>query len=593
MDDGGDTLYLYAPNGADYDLIDTANNNGGAWPAGIAAGYGSMERYGAYTDSDFVWVTNKIADPANSTDFRSNPIYGTPKAKNWAETITPITTTTITSDDPDPSVPGLAVNVTVSVTGGPFVPAGKVTIVGGNQICTLTLNNGMGNCNLNFATVGAKTLTATYTHTSNHTDSSATETHEVIQGIQTTTTITTISPDPAVVDSNIKITVKVDPSSGSTKPNGKVEITGADTNCNITLANGVGNCNIRFNSIGAKTITAQFNGDGVFIPSKDTTTTDVYLASTTTITNDTPDPSKVNQAVAVTVTVSGNAANPTGEVEITGASTNCTITLNDNGIGSCNVNFTTSGTKTLRASYSGDSLYAVSSDTESHSVSFSTTGSTTTGSGSSTVPPPPILGISEFLPRPGYDWNNDGVVDVRDEFIEIINAGRVDVNLNAYRLDDEANLGSSPYTLPNLTLKPDERAVFYGSETGILLSDAGDSVRLLKGSTVIDAYTYGVVAYPDQSWCRVPDRLGYWNHPCFPTPNNPNALTGTTPLPSGGPTGYRPPVCLLPDTTPKVFVYAECEAGGGGIWNRQFWDDADASEQLKLDEAQKWETVFK
>ena len=205
----------------------------------------------------------------------------------------------------------------------------------------------------------------------------------------------------------------------------------------------------------------------------------------------------------------------------------------------------------------------------------------------------PILGISEFLPRPGYDWNNDGVVDVRDEFIEIINAGRIDVNLSAYRLDDEANLGSSPYTLPNLTLKPDERAVFYGSETGILLSDAGDSVRLLRGSTVIDAYTYGVVAYPDQSWCRVPDRLGYWNHPCFPTPNNPNALTGTTPLPSSGPTGYRPPVCLLPDTTPKVFVYAECEAGGAGIWSRQFWDDADASAPLKLDEPQKWETVFK
>ena len=205
----------------------------------------------------------------------------------------------------------------------------------------------------------------------------------------------------------------------------------------------------------------------------------------------------------------------------------------------------------------------------------------------------PVLGISEFLPRPGYDWNNDGVVDVRDEFIEIINAGRIDVNLNAYRLDDEENLGSSPYTLPNLTLKPDERAVFYGSETGILLNDSGDSVRLLKGSTVIDAYTYGVVAYPDESWCRIPDRLGYWNHPCFPTPNNPNALTGTIPLPSGGPTGYIPPVCLLPDNTPEEFVYAECEAGGNGIWNRQYWDGADASKQLKLDEPPKWETVFK
>jgi hypothetical protein len=220
---------------------------------------------------------------------------------------------------------------------------------------------------------------------------------------------------------------------------------------------------------------------------------------------------------------------------------------------------------------------------------------TTSGGGGSTggiATPAPVIGISEFLPRPGYDWNNDGIVDVFDEFIEIINAGRGDINLSAYRLDDEQIGGSVPYTLPNLVLKPDERAVFYASETGILLSDAGDTVRLLRGNTVIDAYTYPVVRYPDQSWCRIPDRLGYWNDPCFPTPNNANALTGRIPLPSGGPTGYRPPVCLLPDTAPDEFIYAECEIGGDGIWNRQFWDRADAARLLTLGEEQKWETVF-
>ena len=221
------------------------------------------------------------------------------------------------------------------------------------------------------------------------------------------------------------------------------------------------------------------------------------------------------------------------------------------------------------------------------------TGSSGGSSGSTgDVTLPPILGISEFLPRPGYDWNNDGVVDVFDEFIEIINAGQISVNLSSYRLDDEENLGSPPYTLPSLTLQPGERAVFYGSDTGILLSDAGDTVRLLRGSTVVDAYTYGVVRYPDQAWCRIPDRLGYWNKPCFPTPNNPNALTGTAPLPPEAATSYRPPVCLLPDTTPDEFVYAECEVGGDDIWNRQYWDDADAPGLLKLSEKQKWEIIF-
>ena len=183
-------------------------------------------------------------------------------------------------------------------------------------------------------------------------------------------------------------------------------------------------------------------------------------------------------------------------------------------------------------------------------------------------------------------------MDVYDEFIEIINAGQIDVDLSAYKVDDEQDLGSSPYTLSDITLKPGERAVFYAAETGILLSDAGDTVRLLKGSTVVDAHTYNVVRYPDQAWCRIPDRLGYWNDPCFPTPGNPNALTGTFPLPPGPSTGYRVPVCLLPDTTPDEFVYAECEAGGDGIWNRLYWDGTGFIEWMLPEEMQKWETVL-
>ena len=57
-------------------------------------------------------------------------------------------------------------------------------------------------------------------------------------------------------------------------------------------------------------------------------------------------------------------------------------------------------------------------------------------------------------------------------------------------------------------------------------------------------------------------------------------------------TGFHPSVCLLPDTTPDVFVYAECEAGGADIWNRQYWDEADVSKQLEVEEVPKGETIF-
>jgi hypothetical protein len=595
LGDGGQTLYLYAPNQTDpnqFDLIDTVNGDKGQWPAGLSSGYGSMERFYSidYQTDDSMWVTNQNEDPV-AEDFRGTPIYGTPKDRNRSFDNTFVN---ITADTPDPSTPRSQVTVKVSVRGGTTIPTGTVEIRGATTNCNITLSNGKGSCNVSFSDTGSYTLIADYTSTSGHndgTDTNDTETHEVITGITTTTTITDFDPDPGIVNDDVNVSVEVEPSTGSTYPTGTVSITGANTNCQISLVNGAGNCDVRFNSIGVKTLTATYQGENVFLSSDDSTTLDVFLESETTITSDDPDPSNRNQSVSVDVTVTGDNETPTGTVEITGATTNCTINLS-NGSGSCNVSFSSSGTKTIRATYIGDDIYGTSSDTESHVVSFSTTsGGSSSGSTGTTVLPP-ILGISEFLPRPGFDWNNDGVVDVFDEFIEIINAGQIAVNLSAYRIDDEENLGSPPYTLPSLTLQPGERAVFYASESGILLSDAGDTVRLLRGSNVEDAYTYSVVGYPDQAWCRLPDRLGYWNDPCFPTPNTPNALTGTTPLPPESVTGYRPSVCLLSDTTPEVFVYAECVVGGDDIWNRKYWDSADETEKLRLDEKPKGETVF-
>lgn len=197
-------------------------------------------------------------------------------------------------------------------------------------------------------------------------------------------------------------------------------------------------------------------------------------------------------------------------------------------------------------------------------------------------PPTPFgrMVINEFLPRAGFDWNNDGVIDVNDEFIEIENLGPVDVNLSGWKLDDEINTGSSPYTLPNKILKTGEHAVFYGSMTNILLNDSGDSVRLInKSGVVVDARTYGVVKYPDQSHCRIPDGNGYWQLACFPTPGNENALAGVLPAPPPD-KANQPAACLLPDTTPEEFRLAECAPFGANIWNRKYWDDAAGQNQF-------------
>ena len=91
------------------------------------------------------------------------------------------------------------------------------------------------------------------------------------------------------------------------------------------------------------------------------------VSSTTAITNDTPDPSIVNQSYTVSVAVSGSSGTPTGTVNISDGSANCAATLSG-GSGSCSLTSTTTGTKTLTATYSGDSTYNSSSGTTAHTV---------------------------------------------------------------------------------------------------------------------------------------------------------------------------------------------------------------------------------
>ena len=189
-------------------------------------------------------------------------------------------------------------------------------------------------------------------------------------------------------------------------------------------------------------------------------------------------------------------------------------------------------------------------------------------------PPPPLVAINEFVPRPGSDWNNDGVVNVEDEYVELINHGTIPVSLSGYSLDDEVNIGSNPYRLPAITISPGERIVFYGSETALLLGDGGDGVRLLRpNGQLADAYNYNFVRFPDQSFCRLPDNGGLddWNTNCFPTPGLQNALSGSFVSPPNVVDADL--LCPIADTLPLDFILAECPPFGNNIWRAAYWDD--------------------
>ena len=89
------------------------------------------------------------------------------------------TTTTITSDLPDPSGAGQAVTVTFTVSAASGTPGGSVTVTDGQASCSGSLGGGAGRCTLTLLTVGTRTLTASYPGQNSFAPSRGTQSHEV------------------------------------------------------------------------------------------------------------------------------------------------------------------------------------------------------------------------------------------------------------------------------------------------------------------------------------------------------------------------------------------------------------------------------
>jgi uncharacterized repeat protein (TIGR01451 family) len=252
---------------------------------------------------------------------------------------------------------------------------------------------------------------------------------------------------------------------------------------------------------------------------------------------------------------------------------------------------TNTGVTKNGANANGDPIYGTPG--RANSSGISPTPVPTATSAPFVIPPRPI--INEVLPRPGFDWNQDGRIDVFDEFIEIKNIAPADLNLSGWRLDDGLNEGSAPYTLPDVILRPGQRIAFYSLQTNILLSDGGDTVRLIDpNGRVYEIFTYSIAASPDRSFCRLPDGTptdSAWADDCIPTPNLTNTREGMVPVMPGG--NPESPFCQLPDTIPADFLLAECRGYGANIWNSYYWDKLGWQGRHYLpDNLNKWESFI-
>jgi len=225
---------------------------------------------------------------------------------------------------------------------------GAVTGSSSNATATVTMLSGTGTCTLtaNWPAVG-NFLAATLTQQT---------------AAQKATPTVTFSGAPVNKAYNTAFTVTAT-TNASTMPTitgtagictvGAVSGTPAGATAAVTMISGTGTC----------TVTAFWPTDQNYSSAGiNQSTTATKDNSTTSIISSTPNPSVAGQPVTVSfnvasaVTLTGGAAGPSGTVTVAGNGQSCTGPLTG-GAGSCQLTFPTFGTKTLVATYNGDTNF--------------------------------------------------------------------------------------------------------------------------------------------------------------------------------------------------------------------------------------------
>ena len=232
------------------------------------------------------------------------------------------------------------------------------TITGTNGVCwvgTLTGTPASASAVVTMLTgTGRCTVTANWAATSNYSAAGPLTQATTATKIAPTVTFTG-APASAAYNSGFSVTATTN---ASTMPQitgtsvctvGAVTGTPASASAGVTMVSGTGAC----------TMTATWAADANYsAPTPKTqSTTAVKAASSITITSNTPNPSTPQQAVTISFTAAGTGAGPTGSVKVTASTKeSCTGTLSAQ-TGTCSITFSTAGSKTLTASYAGDSNF--------------------------------------------------------------------------------------------------------------------------------------------------------------------------------------------------------------------------------------------
>ena len=180
-------------------------------------------------------------------------------------------------------------------------------------------------------------------------------------GVITTGLVSVIrvsAPDPTA-NTSVTITAKVAAGPGNPgAPTGTVTfLDGSSRLATAPLVDGSATLDAIFADVGIHTITAQYSGDGVFLPSSERIPLQVTGLATTTILT-APADAAPGSALTLTATVSSAGGIPTGQIVFHDGNTSLGASpLDGSGVAILRINTLAAGTHSLTASYAGDGKF--------------------------------------------------------------------------------------------------------------------------------------------------------------------------------------------------------------------------------------------
>jgi Bacterial Ig-like domain (group 3)/FG-GAP-like repeat len=221
---------------------------------------------------------------------------------NQAVTITPDSTTVLSSVNPAAVTQSITLSATVatSAAGVTTVPTGSVTFFDGTtSLGSGTVTAGVATLTTSSLAIGTHTITAQYAGDANFSGSTSTPFSQVVSLVPDTTTLHS-SVNPAAVTQSITLTANVASSATGLTPVPTGSVTFFDGTTSLgpgTISAGVATLTTSSLAVGTHTITAQYGGDANFSGS-----TSAGLSQVVTVT---PDYTVVPTPTSATVTAGG------------------------------------------------------------------------------------------------------------------------------------------------------------------------------------------------------------------------------------------------------------------------------------------------